>query len=96
LTTVQLKEEHAVTLGWFAWFESTPDGPLFPAKPNVGNYNLRRLKPKRIEGVALSPITGPAPSLNENGAAELLKVLENLKESGLWPPILRNALVPRE
>jgi hypothetical protein len=36
LTTVQLKEEHAVTLGRLAWFESSPHGSLFSAKPNVG------------------------------------------------------------
>jgi hypothetical protein len=39
-------------------------------------YNLRRLKPDRLERVAPAPATGPAPGIDKDGAAELLKVMD--------------------
>lgn len=49
------------------------------------SYNLRRLKPDRIEEVAPTPMSGPAPGISKDDFAEMKKALEKLKESGFWP-----------
>ena len=46
-------------------------------------YDLRRLKPDRIERVAPTPETAPAPGLDGDGATKILRVLS---ETGLLLP----------
>ncbi len=49
------------------------------------SFNLRRLKPDRIEGVAPTSMTAPAPGISKDDFDEITKALKELKESGLWP-----------
>lgn len=50
------------------------------------SFNLRRLKPERIEVVVPTPTTGPAPTLSKDDFDKMKKVLEELEEAGVLLP----------
>jgi transposase len=46
------------------------------------SYNLRRLKPDRLDGVVLTPAPDPASGLDKEGAS---RILEAMRKHGLLP-----------